>query len=276
MTKMTKIFNILMVVIFLFILAFGGIKSKQATSNVFSFEYNPRYEFYCVNNDTNNIVAFMPDNIIFTFEKGTYDWTDGQLTLNGPNGEEIYTASGATEDGYVTLTTTNNKSEDLLLKTTGSIGGFLNGFLFDQSPFENYAGFQLDNHDMEITFDTDGTFIRQTKYVHLYDNKYLNVVDDRSTFAISSKDTLTRMDRFDENGIEEGTFESQFIDTTYKYKRILIYHNTGGIGSTIYTVVYTNNLSITGEDLYNDMISAVFVPLEEKEYERITSWSDLN
>lgn len=267
------------------------------TMTLVPLDKNFDYEFYSVNGNENDIVAFMPDTNIFTFELGTYSIeSENTLVLNGPKGKETYEFSNPTVEGDVIFT---KDGEEYHYKTHTSEGGFLNGFLKGTAPFESYACFYDQASDCEITFDTDGTYVKQNHYSYAQFKGYISILDTYSeddneqeeimyqytcdertrTLNFAQKESdyvsyqLVRMDNFDDEGIEEGTFVG-LNDREYKYQRVLIQTSpyAGEEDNITYRIVYTDDLSITGEQIYQDYISGTFIPFSEKGYQGIHTW----
>lgn len=261
------------------------------------------YEFYSVDGNENHVVAFMPEQNIFTFEIGTYTIeNESTLILDTPTGEESYSFSNPTEDGFITL---KKDGETFQYKTTASEDGFMNGFIKGAAPFEHYAAFYDQNSETEITFKEDGTFTRQNHYKYVQYKGYIAILDsfdntkgpeecdsydyqftcdDRvGTLNLKKKNSnftiprvsyqLVRMDNFNDEGIEEGNFIG-LSDREFKYMRVLIRTSpyAGEEDYIIYRIVYTDDLSVTGEQIYQDSISGTFIPFSEKSYQPIHTW----
>lgn len=300
--KKMRIASVLLAAAMLFVLLFGSFSTFDTSNESELLDKNFDYEFYSVNGNENHIVAFMPDYNIFTFEIGTYTIENkSELILDTPTGKETYSFSNPTEDGFVTLI---KDGESLQYKTTASEGGFTNGFIKGIAPFEHYATFYDQASACQITFDTDGTFVRQNHfeyeqhmghisildsyadmtgdkpsddimYQYTFDERLgtVNLEPEKSFFAMPHASyQLVRMDNFDDDGIERGTFVG-LNDKEFKYKRVLMETLPNAQeGDITYRIVYTNDLSITGEQITQDSLSGTFIPASEKEYQFLHIW----
>lgn len=109
--------------------------------------------------------------------------------------------------------------------------------------------------EYEISYDEE----KQTIYLH----------EDK----MGSDHSLIRVDAFDDDGIETGTFTG-LNGAEYSYKRVLISERADAPGHITYRIIYTNDLNITGEQIFQDMISATFIPAGDRQYQAQYTWSN--
>lgn len=268
-------------------------------------EKNFDYEFYAVESNENHVVAFMPEHEIFTFEKGTYSFDNSnnvvKINLHAPSGEEIYNIENVSTEGLRFVSA--EKSVDF--ETTGDISEFLKGAEKGVGDFEYYISMEDLNSRLKITFNEDGTFVRYNQYSYAQHMGTMTIIDyaeniDASTDSSVYYQTfnftcneqigtinlnlansvfpsphvsyqLTRIDQFDDSGIEAGSFEGM-TGIKYSYKRVITACPSGNSEDTIYRVIYTNDLEITGEQISHNSLSGTFIPIEEKNYELLHVW----